>query len=155
MGGRVPWLAPRDSWILKGRAIGRALGGDRAGACSDFAAAHDARPDDAYAVLWTVGLGGDARLLESHAEKNNWRGNVARFYMGRISRDELLRIASTAPTEREKQEHLCEAHGYIGLLAERDGDDELASASYKACVATRVTTFVEYAWAEARLRDRH
>jgi tetratricopeptide (TPR) repeat protein len=146
-------LSPKWAVLYRGRGLTKAMAGDRAGAISDYTSAHGLNPGDAYPGLWIVGLGGDPAVLDGFADKDDWLSNIAGYYRGRISRDELLRIARSAPTEREKREHLCEAQGYIGLLAERDGDPELARASYKACLETKVTTFVEYGWSEARLRE--
>lgn len=140
-----------DANAFRGRALLRALGGNRAGALEDLAAARKLKPEDPYLALWTVGLGGDPACLDAVPLKDDWISNVVRLYAGKLTRDELLAAAEKAATPRERDEHLCEAHGYLALREDRDGDVAAARADYERCLATKVTSFIEYAYAYGRL----
>jgi hypothetical protein len=76
-----------------------------------------------------------------------------RFFVGRTTRDELLAEVPRT-TYGDAQQRLCLAHCYVGLKAERDGDQVLARESYSACVATGLVSFIEHAWAKARLEAK-
>jgi len=47
-----------------------------------------------------------------------WASNICRFYLGRISEENLLEEARNAT--RDVSRKLCEALTYVGLLAEND-----------------------------------
>jgi tetratricopeptide (TPR) repeat protein len=146
---------PREAWFHVQRALARALSGDRPGALDDLGRAHELAPDDAYAVVWLAGLGADEALLQPYASRTGSIANVVRFYLREITRDELLAEAAKAATDHEKAERLCEARGYMGLLAEREGDLARARAEYEACVASGATQWLQYTWARVRLQQIH
>jgi lipoprotein NlpI len=98
-----------------------------------------------------VGLGGEKDRLEKFTDGTAWVSNVARFYLGRMTREQLLSEAKNGTGDREVQERLCQAHGYIGLLADKDGNVILARTSYEACAANGFADFSICIWAKARL----
>lgn len=133
-----------------------ALVGDRAAAfeCAREYARHG---DAIYAWLFVAALGGDRSPLERCADPAQWSHQLARFMVGTLDAEALLRAASgpafegpEGPTERER---VCEAHGWIGLRADRDGELVTARQHYEACVETGAEYFFEHGWARMRLRQ--
>ncbi len=144
---------PEQGFLYRQRGLAHALVGDRKAALDDLLVAHRLDPADPHALLWHAGLGGDEELLRPFAHGTSSTSGVVRFYLREITRDELLAGPAGASTEHERQERLCEAQGYLGLLAEREGDMVRARAAYEACVATGATQWLQYTWAEQRLRQ--
>jgi tetratricopeptide (TPR) repeat protein len=156
-------LKSDDPEMYRSRGMAKGLVGDRGSAQSDFAKAAALDPQDAELALWLVGFGGDNKTLEKFAGGKTWISSVVHFYLGRMTRDRLLddaRKGGDASVDGVGvrvigpgvvEDTLCEAHGFIGLLAEKEGDARLARASYEASVATGAKDNLMYAWAKARL----
>ena len=135
------------------RAQVRALLGRREEALADYARAGDEDPSRAYPAIWIAGLGGGDERLRPFASGTQWISEVARHYVGRLTEAELLERAEQASDESTRLDQLCEAYGYIGLLAEREGDVTKALDSYRRCVETGVSNFIEHRWAKIRLEQ--
>ena len=81
--------------------------------------------------------------------RSSWRATAARFLMGDIAAEDLLKSADASPpTERE---HRCEALFYTGMLQLVDGKQEPAKESLTRCVFTGKKTLDEYGSALAFL----
>lgn len=145
-------LVPAEG-SLRTRGLVRALQGRRGEALADLRAALRLSPRSAYTALWIAGLGGGKEALAPFLAGNAWTSELARFVAGQGSLADLLARAKKAPNDRKRRERLCEAHGYAGLLADAEGRWPAARTHYQACVATGVTEFIEYRWAEQRLRQ--
>ncbi len=146
-------LAPAYPDYYRCRGQIRGLQGDRLGAIADFEQWHELDPSRPYAALWISGLGGGNENLTPFASGTQWINEVARYYRGRMTADELLVRANQAGDEAERQDQLCEAYCYIGLRLELEGDRNMAMRRYRECVATGVTNFIEYRWASIRLNQ--
>lgn len=131
--------------------IVRALEGDRDGAIESLAKAVALAPDDVYGPLWLAGVGGPRDPLERVADSKKWPAPIVRFYLGKLSQEELLAEAKRAPAPKEQNEHLCEATTFAALEAEHAGDPARARALYEASIATGITNYYESAWARVRL----
>ncbi|MBF0244384.1 MAG: hypothetical protein HQL31_03830 [Planctomycetes bacterium] len=68
---------------------------------------------------------------------------VVRLYLGKISPEACLAAASLED-ERLNLEQQCEAHYYIAVYYEREGQRRKALSHFEKCQATGVDTFVEY-----------
>jgi hypothetical protein len=88
-----------------------------------------------------------------------WAGPVVLFYAGRLSEEEVLKAAASADPTIDKQQK-CEAYYYLAMayllkLGKMPGDAATSAAKVQEylekCVATEVTTFVEYRAAKAEL----
>lgn len=88
-----------------------------------------------------------------------WPGPVVQFYAGRVPEADVLKAAASADPRTDKEQR-CEAYYYLGmayLLKLGDVRAEGRAAASKAreyleqCVATGVTSFVEYRAARAEL----
>lgn len=135
------------------RAFARALSGERKGAVADMLALAKQNPKEVYPRLWIAGWSGGTKGLAAHTAGDTWAAHLARFALGKLSKGDLFKKAQAGSSKKERRERLCEAHGYVGLLAERRGDLVEAKKHYKACLTTKVEAFVELGWARARLEQ--
>jgi hypothetical protein len=142
---------PSRAFSLSQRAVIRFLTGDRSGARADLVAANAGFPKG-YMALWIAGLFGDTAPLEPFAGDIGWPGPLIRSYLDRESEGSVLALALSTGDSREAQaQQLCEAHGYLGLRAERERDLVRARRHYEACVATGVPGYVEAVWSRLAL----
>jgi lipoprotein NlpI len=88
-----------------------------------------------------------------------WAGPVVQLYAGRLSEDEVLKAAASADPKTDKEQR-CEAYYYLamayllklgGVQEEARSNASKAQEYLEKCVATGVTTFVEYQAAQAEL----
>lgn len=106
-------------------------------------------PDEpVYPALWLALLFDDATALPA---AEGWPAWLVRFARGEVGADALLAEAASDADEQRRRERLCEAHGYVGLRAEREGRVEQALEQYRRCVEQGVFGFKEHAWARLRL----
>ncbi len=89
-----------------------------------------------------------------------WAGPVVLFYAGRLSEDEVLKAAASADPAIDRQQK-CEAYYYLAMayvlkLGNVPNDAAVSAAKaqeyLEKCVATGVTTYVEYRAANAELQ---
>jgi hypothetical protein len=116
-----------------------------------FLALHrSGRPDDARGYL---------NSITGAFPVQKWPGPVVQFYAGRLPEAEVLTAAASADPKTDREQR-CEAYYYLGmayLLKLGDVRAEGQAAASKAreyleqCVATGVTSFVEYRAARAEL----
>jgi len=81
---------------------------------------------------------------------NDWIAPVVHYYAGKISEDSLFNAAENVDQQIEK-ERKCEAYYYAGMKHLFDGDTTKAKARFEACIATGITYFYEYEYAETEL----
>ncbi len=136
---------------LRGRV--KVLVGKRAEAMADLEqAARLEKGAEAYSALWLVCFGGAReRLEEAKREGTGWFVELARFVLGEIDAATLLARAADAPSDVRRREQVCEAHGFIGVMADEAGDHARARSHYRACVETDIRAFNEWVWAKVRL----
>jgi len=91
------------------------------------------------------------RAIQDYADDAKiWPEPIARYYLGGISANELLREAE-GPTPAKAKENLCEAHYYIAEALRLAGKLEEARPHYQAAIDTGVTWYIEYAAAQTWL----
>jgi tetratricopeptide (TPR) repeat protein len=148
---KVVAQSPTDTWAWTMQGVIAAAGGDReAGRRSlEKAVALDASAP--YPTIWCAAFGGPVRSLEPHAGGATWAARVASFWRGGLSAEELIAESGRTSSAWRARERACEAHAYVGIDAERRGNAAAAREHYRKCVETGVVTFVEYAFAKARL----
>jgi tetratricopeptide (TPR) repeat protein len=142
---------PRDdaAWAQRGRL--RLLAGDLEGGRADLGEAARLAPASAGPRLWLAAFGGDPTLLEPLASSERWDAHLARLLLGRHGEETIVEEARQAPSEHERLDRASDAHGFLGLLAERAGDEARALVHYEACVAAGTAGRPVCAWAVARL----
>jgi lipoprotein NlpI len=77
------------------------------------------------------------------ADKNAWSIKLARFVLGDLSGDDLVKAAFAEP-EKERKQDECQAYCYIAAKAEVTGDAATADKFYRQAVATDVSHFTDY-----------
>ena len=88
------------------------------------------------------------RAVQSYADDaKTWPVPIARYLLGSIDADALLREAEGA-TPAKTKENLCEAHYYIAEALRLAGKPEEARPHYQAVIDTGVAWFLEYASAK-------
>ncbi|HEX2385853.1 MAG TPA: hypothetical protein VHL99_04785, partial [Candidatus Binatia bacterium] len=128
-------------------------------AIDDFAAAYELRNDDVYAMLWLymvmmrTGNDGKATLskISREVKFEEWPGPVVEMFLGRITPQELLKLAKDANPARQREKQ-CEAYFYGGQQLLIEGKKAEATKMLKAAVATNLTKFVEYEGARFELQ---
>ncbi|MCO5165169.1 MAG: tetratricopeptide repeat protein [Planctomycetes bacterium] len=150
---RVVALAPRHmGWRLT-RAWARLLAGRRDAALEDLGAAA-ADPNHPKAAVWLAALtAGRPGGLETAARGEPPLRDVARFYLGQVTADELLRLADEVARPELRQAARAVAHAHLGVQAEARGDRAAAVEHYRAAVAEGRGEMVEHRWAEMRLGE--
>lgn len=141
----------QDSASYRYRGFSYSLTGNTKAAAQDFWKEHKQRKEAVYPALWLAGIGGDFSLLSTYVNSTEWVGHVVRYYLKKISQKELLKRANESTSTKLRDEHLCEAHAFIGLLYESKGETAAAKQHYQLCVATGVISFYGYTWAKAKL----
>jgi serine/threonine protein kinase len=126
------------------------LQGDEAAAQADLRRALELGPTP-YFRLWVALVAGDTTLLTQVADAPDWPGALARYCLGRVTPDALLKRAELARNDEERAGQRCEAHCYMGLQRDLAGDRESARAHYEDCLETGMDGFLEYGWCERRL----
>jgi hypothetical protein len=90
-----------------------------------------------------------AKIRQQPAGVPQWRGdwyrNQLQYVGGRITEDDLLKVAASA------RQWLCEAHFLIGLRHLSEGDRVGARKHFQNCSDTRVFIYWDYIWARAFL----
>ena len=116
-----------------------------------------------YLALHRSGQPGEARtflagVADGLADRK-WAAPVVLFYAGQASEDDVLKAAASTDAAIDQQQK-CEAYYYLAMayllkLANVPGDAAAGAAKAREylekCVATGVTTFVEYRAAQAEL----
>jgi tetratricopeptide (TPR) repeat protein len=144
-------LDPNYADVPSARARARALAGDRATAIAELEQIAAGAQDDLSSGLWIAALGGCTDGAEALAGRADWNGHLALLTLDRLAREDLIAEARSAADGRDRRQRLCEATGLAGLIADREGDVELAGCLYSQCVETRVAASIWPEWARARL----
>ncbi len=114
-------------------------------------------PTRGYLALWLALVTGEREPLErasapdEGAERPAFMEDLLRFARGEASGEDLVKAAEAAEEPKEKQGRVCQAHVYIALRLEREGDAAGARRHYQAAVDTGARLFVEHHWARTRL----
>jgi tetratricopeptide (TPR) repeat protein len=86
------------------------------------------------------------------AGASDWTSKIASYLIGAKSEAEFLR-SMDEPDPKGSLERSCEAYYYIGCVHRLDGDPAGAAGFFRKCVDTHLTTWREYASAEAALQQ--
>jgi lipoprotein NlpI len=82
---------------------------------------------------------------------DGWTKKVGQYLLGRMSAEELLRIAAEPADSQTRREQLCEANYYVGITDLLAGRAAEARVRFTACMATEIRTFLEYTLSRAEL----
>ena len=133
---------------------------DAAGAMADRVLKGEA--DYPYATIWKALVlkaqgktaAADKRLADGRKQfaKSPWPTPLFDYLNGRISDEKLLAAARSSDPKTER-ERLCEYYFYTGETAYQAGDRARAAQRLQQAVDTKVYHYLEYAAAQARLRE--
>lgn len=149
-----------DYWrAYNGRATTHNAHGDFALAILDYEKRIALEPDgDEYAwfqrslLMRRLGRPDDGKLATQVASwPDGWPKTVGQFLLGKISADDLLRLAAATADAQTKREQLCEANYYVGITDLLAGRPAEAKEKFTACVATGVYQFLESLLARSEL----
>lgn len=152
-------INPRNANALASRGRAYFYRGRFAAARQDFAAAGKLNPPDPYSAMWTylasARAGHDGRNeLEKNAKQINmttWPGRVISLYLGNATQEMVLSAASDPDAKKDREQH-CEAYFYLGEVALVGGRRPEAKRLFQQSINTGVTSFTEYAGAQAELK---
>jgi len=135
-------------------------------ALRDFRQFQQIKPDDPYRALWLYlaevevsRAQADQTLtaLLPQLDPNQWARQIAAFYLGQISEQQLLAVASDNVTEpKQLAEQLCEVYFYLAKWHALHNNPTQAIEYYKKTLSTNVYEFVEHRYARlemAKLRQ--
>ena len=155
--------APQEAALYEERGFAQFFKKEFAEAVSDFAKARQLRPERTYLLAWQAlaqvraGREAEARtLLDSALDGKNaptgWNAKVCGFLAGRTTEQDLLDYAAGEGTAREKKQHQCEAHFFIGqkLLTRDEG---AAADHFRETVAGNEFALAAFRGARYELND--
>ncbi|HVJ41052.1 MAG TPA: tetratricopeptide repeat protein [Dongiaceae bacterium] len=134
--------------------------GDYTAAATDFASAMNLRDGNPYAAL-RLNLarqfqaqaakkdpqaGGDAKALEAAAGKlldQQWPVQVIRYFQGKMDQAAIFAALDSSDL-KQGQGFRCEFNYYLGQQALLKGDRKAAADFFKAALATKSSTTIEY-----------
>ena len=160
-GRKVLTLVPESVTACRVTGYAEFGAGDYAGAADTLGRAADLAGDDldqkAFALfirhLAAQRAGKpDDRLKRAVATwpADTWAATIGCFLTGELSEEKFDELTEAAdPAENAGRE--CEANFYIGMVRLQAGDKPTARLRFRAAIATKVTTFVEFTLSEREL----
>jgi lipoprotein NlpI len=136
-------------------------------ALRDFRQFQQIKPEDPYRALWLYLA--EIEISKQQADKTlaellpkldekQWARQIAAFYLGQISEQQLLAVASDNVTEpKQLAEQLCEVYFYLAKWHALQNNPTQAIEYYKKTLSTNIYEFVEHRYARlemAKLRQQ-
>jgi lipoprotein NlpI len=136
-------------------------------ALRDFRQFQQIKPEDPYRALWLYLA--EIEISKQQADKTlaellpkldekQWSRQIAAFYLGQISEQQLLAVASDNVTEpKQLAEQLCEVYFYLAKWHALQNNPTQAIEYYKKTLSTNIYEFVEHRYARlemAKLRQQ-
>ncbi len=133
--------------------------GQHSDAARDFRRSLMLDGPEPYRVLWLhlsrERAGFDAReelaALAGRLTTEDWPVPLIALFLGETSPEQVL-ASIDAPDQRRRRELECETHFYVGQYHLLNGNISAATESFRSSVATRITTFAEFAGAKMELK---
>ncbi|MFN6970879.1 MAG: lipoprotein NlpI [Rheinheimera sp.] len=160
-------LEPDYQYVYLNRAIALQNDDKLDLALQDFRKFQQMKPDDPYRALWLYWaeievskIEADQHLAEilPQLDEKQWARHIAAFYLGQMTEQQLLAIASDNVTEpKQLAEQLCEVYFYLAKWHSLQQNPTQAIEYYKKTLATNVYEFVEHRYARlemAKLRQQ-
>ena len=152
-------LLPDYALAYYNRGLARFDQGLYIGSVPDFVRALTLDPGNAYRAIGLYlakARAGDTERETLAAQtrqldRTRWPGPIVAMYLGQITPQALVEAARD-PDPTAQRERQCEAFFYAGEQLMLAGQREAAARMFQSAVATRVTSYYEYASAKAELR---
>jgi len=160
-------LEPDYQYVYLNRAIALQNDDKLDLALRDFRQFQQIKPEDPYRALWLYLA--EIELSKEQADKTlaalmpkldekQWSRQIAAFYLGQISEQQLLAVASDNVTEpKQLAEQLCEVYFYLAKWHALQKNPTQAIEYYKKTLSTNIYEFVEHRYARlemAKLRQQ-
>ncbi len=160
-------LAPDEQYVYLNRAIALQNDNKLNLALRDFRQFQQIKPEDPYRSLWLYLA--EIEVSKAQADKTltdalpkldekQWSRQIAAFYLGQISEQQLLTLASSPVTDpKQLAEQLCEVYFYLAKWHALQNNPTKAIEYYKKTLATNIYEFVEHRYARlemAKLRQQ-
>lgn len=160
-------LEPDYQYVYLNRAIALQNDDKLDLALRDFRQFQQIKPEDPYRALWLYLA--EIELSKEQADKTlaalmpkldekQWSRQIAAFYLGQISEQQLLTVASDNVTEpKQLAEQLCEVYFYLAKWHALQNNPTQAIEYYKKTLSTNIYEFVEHRYARlemAKLRQQ-
>ncbi len=88
---------------------------------------------------------------QGDTEQAKWSSKIAGYLLGNVSEADLL-ISAKSTNATTEQGQLCELWYYAGMKKLLAGSKAAAGVYFRKCLATKITIFVEYQFAQAELK---
>ena len=154
-------LEPEYQYVYLNRAIALQNDDKLELALRDFRQFQQIKPDDPYRALWLYlaeievsKQQADQHLaaILSKLDEKQWARHIAAFYLGQITEQQLLAIASDNVTEpKQLAEQLCEVYFYLAKWHTLQNNPTQAVEYYKKTLATNIYEFVEHRYARLEM----
>jgi lipoprotein NlpI len=151
-------LDPKGSSAYRSRGVTYLYSGHAAKALSDVNQASELDPKDAYHALWMDIVGqraGVASRLEQALAKldmTKWPGPVLRLFLGQLTPAAVLASADN-PGAKKKNDQICEANFYSGIVALRKGAKDDAAKLYRLAADACPRDLMVWYAAHAELKE--
>ncbi|MGE5194677.1 MAG: tetratricopeptide repeat protein [Deltaproteobacteria bacterium] len=155
--------APQDAALYEERGFAEYFKKDYPAAAADFARARQLQPQRTYLLPWQAlaqtraGQAAEARtLLETALAGKNapigWTAKICTFLLNQTTEQELLEAAAEG-TGREKSQHVCEAHFFVGQKQLIREDATAAADHFRETVASKEFALAAFRGARYELND--
>jgi lipoprotein NlpI len=154
-------LEPDYQYVYLNRAIALQNDDKLDLALRDFRQFQQIKPEDPYRALWLYLA--EIELSKEQADKTlaalmpkldekQWSRQIAAFYLGQISEQQLLAVASDNVTEpKQLAEQLCEVYFYLAKWHALQNNPTQAIEYYKKTLSTNIYEFVEHRYARLEM----
>lgn len=154
-------LEPDYQYVYLNRAIALQNDDKLELALKDFRQFQQIKPDDPYRALWLYLA--EIEVSKEQADQTltaalpkldekQWSRQIAAFYLGQISEQQLLAVASENVTEpKQLAEQLCEVYFYLAKWHALQNNPTQAIEYYKKTLSTNIYEFVEHRYARLEM----
>jgi lipoprotein NlpI len=94
-----------------------------------------------YATILLALYGKSTPHLQVLAKETRWEGTLARLLRGETTASKVLREAAAEPDETKRAIQECEAHFYLGVLAQTAGDRKTAEGHLRQAAKGPVNVY--------------
>lgn len=154
-------INPELDFALLNRGIALYYGKRNDLAVRDLQQYYDNDPTNPFAAIWLFLA--QSEIDQSQALKqlrvnrkallqSNWANVIVDFYLGNISRDDLLNsFLLDVKNTQELNQRMCEVYFYLGKHYERQGDSGYALNYFKLVLSTNIYDYVEHRYSRLEI----
>jgi len=154
-------INPELDFALLNRGIALYYGKRNDLAVRDLQRFHDKDPSNPFAAIWLFLAQSQSdqpqalqqlKLNRNSLVETNWANVIVDFYLGDISRDELLNtFLQDVKNTQELNQRMCEVYFYLGKYYEQQGDSGFALNYFKLVLSTNIYDYVEHRYSRLEI----